>query len=116
LEELLPDSSAVEFESYSGSQFTFRLSSLAPVKALKTYGKLSISRPLAFVASRPLSRYQWRMKWENRRFPNFCTGSWRHMGKLTQAHIRAALSKQGRYHDGDGLILAVRGSAITWAA
>ncbi|OJY67142.1 MAG: hypothetical protein BGP16_18295 [Sphingobium sp. 66-54] len=39
------------------------------------------------------------------------------MGKLTQAHIRAALAKPGRHHDGDGLILFV-GSAgqASWVA
>ncbi|GGC15021.1 hypothetical protein GCM10011494_37310 [Novosphingobium endophyticum] len=30
------------------------------------------------------------------------------MGKLTQAHIRAALNKPRRHHDGNGLILFVR--------
>ena len=39
------------------------------------------------------------------------------MGKLTQAHIRAALSKPGRHHDGDGLILFVRESGqASWVA
>ncbi|MGB3318810.1 MAG: integrase arm-type DNA-binding domain-containing protein [Sphingopyxis granuli] len=39
------------------------------------------------------------------------------MGKLTQAHIRAALAKPGRHHDGDGLILAVRESGqASWVA
>lgn len=39
------------------------------------------------------------------------------MGKLTQAHIRAALAKPGRHHDGDGLILFVRESGqASWVA
>lgn len=39
------------------------------------------------------------------------------MGKLTQAHIKAALNKPGRYHDGDGLILFVRESGqASWVA
>ncbi|HYD23466.1 MAG TPA: integrase arm-type DNA-binding domain-containing protein [Croceibacterium sp.] len=39
------------------------------------------------------------------------------MGKLTQAHIRAALAKPGRHHDGDGLVLFVRESGqASWVA
>ncbi|MBS0253625.1 MAG: tyrosine-type recombinase/integrase [Proteobacteria bacterium] len=39
------------------------------------------------------------------------------MGKLTQAHIRAALNKPGRHHDGDGLILFVRETGqASWVA
>lgn len=39
------------------------------------------------------------------------------MGKLTQGHIRAALAKPGRHHDGDGLILFVRESGkASWVA
>lgn len=39
------------------------------------------------------------------------------MGKLTQAHIRAALAKPGRHHDGDGLVLFVRDSGrASWVA
>lgn len=39
------------------------------------------------------------------------------MGNLTQAHIRAALAKPGRHHDGDGLVLFVRESGqASWVA
>lgn len=39
------------------------------------------------------------------------------MGKLTQAHIKAALNKPGRHHDGDGLVLFVRESGqASWVA
>ncbi len=39
------------------------------------------------------------------------------MGKLTQAHIRAAINTPGRYHDGDGLVLYVRESGkASWVA
>lgn len=39
------------------------------------------------------------------------------MGKLTQAHIRAAMAKPGRHHDGDGLVLFVRESGqASWVA
>ena len=39
------------------------------------------------------------------------------MGRLTQAHIRAALGKPGRHHDGDGLVLSVRESGqASWVA
>lgn len=39
------------------------------------------------------------------------------MGKLTQAHVKAALNKPGRHHDGDGLILFVRDSGqASWVA
>ncbi|WP_293844747.1 hypothetical protein [Sphingopyxis sp.] len=39
------------------------------------------------------------------------------MGSLTQAHIRAALAKPGKHHDGDGLLLAVRESGqASWVA
>lgn len=39
------------------------------------------------------------------------------MGKLTQAHIRAALAKPGRHYDGDGLVLFVRDSGqASWVA
>jgi integrase len=39
------------------------------------------------------------------------------MGKLTQAHIRAAMAKPGRHHDGDGLMLFVRDSGqASWVA
>lgn len=39
------------------------------------------------------------------------------MGKLTQAHIKAAIGKPGRHHDGDGLVLFVRESGqASWVA
>jgi integrase len=39
------------------------------------------------------------------------------MGKLTQAHIKAALNAPGRYHDGDGLVLFVRETGkASWVA
>jgi integrase len=39
------------------------------------------------------------------------------MGKLTQAHIKAAINKPGRHHDGDGLVLFVRDSGqASWVA
>ncbi|WP_299295700.1 site-specific integrase [uncultured Erythrobacter sp.] len=39
------------------------------------------------------------------------------MGRLTQAHIRAAAKKPGKHHDGDGLILFVRESGkASWIA
>lgn len=39
------------------------------------------------------------------------------MGKLTQAHIRSALAKPGRHHDGDGLVLFVRETGqASWVA
>ncbi len=39
------------------------------------------------------------------------------MGKLTQAHIKAALTKPGRHHDGDGLMLFVRETGkASWVA
>lgn len=39
------------------------------------------------------------------------------MGKLTQAHVKAALNKPGRHHDGGGLILFVRDSGqASWVA
>lgn len=39
------------------------------------------------------------------------------MGKLTQAHIRAAIGKPGKHHDGDGLVLFVRESGqASWVA
>ncbi len=39
------------------------------------------------------------------------------MGRLTQAHIKAALSKPGRHHDGNGLFLSVRDSGqASWIA
>jgi integrase len=39
------------------------------------------------------------------------------MGKLTQAHVKAAINKPGRHHDGDGLILFVRESGqASWVA
>lgn len=39
------------------------------------------------------------------------------MGKLTQAHVKAAINKPGRHHDGDGLILFVRNSGqASWVA
>lgn len=39
------------------------------------------------------------------------------MGKLTQAHLKAAINKPGRHHDGDGLILFVRDSGqASWVA
>jgi integrase len=39
------------------------------------------------------------------------------LGKLTQAHIRAAMAKPGRHHDGDGLVLFVRESGqASWVA
>lgn len=39
------------------------------------------------------------------------------MGKLTHAHVRAALRNPGRHHDGDGLILFVRESgSASWIA
>lgn len=39
------------------------------------------------------------------------------MGSLTQAHIRAALAKPGKHHDGDGLLLFVRDSGqASWVA
>lgn len=39
------------------------------------------------------------------------------MGSLTQAHVRAALKKPGKYHDGSGLILDVAPSgSASWLA
>jgi integrase len=39
------------------------------------------------------------------------------MGKLTQAHLRAVITKPGRHHDGDGLMLSVRESGrASWVA
>ncbi len=39
------------------------------------------------------------------------------MGSLTQAHIRAALAKPGKHHDGDGLLLFVRETGqASWVA
>jgi len=39
------------------------------------------------------------------------------MGRLTQAHIKAALAKPGRHHDGNGLFLSVRDSGqASWIA
>lgn len=39
------------------------------------------------------------------------------MGKLTQAHIKAAIGKPGRHHDGDGLVLFVRETGqASWVA
>jgi integrase len=39
------------------------------------------------------------------------------MGKLTRAHIKAAVGRPGRHHDGDGLVLFVRESGqASWVA